>query len=114
MDAAFERYRFARDQKIGRAIPCAFCGERYRKLTQAHAFCCNSGKGNCKDAFWAMKDEFGCTMREVAKNANDKKAAKQPVSNEITQFVHGMLPYATGPELSKIARILGYYDNNEE
>lgn len=115
MDAAFERYRFARDQKIGRGIPCAYCGETFRKKTQAHAFCSNNGAGNCKDAFWQMKDEYGVTMRTVARRVNIKKASREPnEQNEVAQYVHGMLQYATGPQLSKIARILGYYDSNEE
>lgn len=109
MDAAFERYRFARDQKIGRKLPCAYCGERFTKKTQAHAFCSNKGPGNCKDAFWSMKDEFGVHMRDVANRVITKrtKAAKAGTDARVV-FIQGMIPNATRKELIQIARILGY------
>lgn len=52
-----EAYSKAKAAKTWEKIICPVCGKVVVKKSYQQAFCCNSGRMNCKDRYWNLTDE---------------------------------------------------------
>jgi hypothetical protein len=51
-------YDTAKAAPVGSKILCPTCRRSHRKTSYQKIFCCNTGRGNCKDRYWNSVDEL--------------------------------------------------------
>jgi hypothetical protein len=52
-----DRYRMAKGAKVGETVICPTCEKQFIKRSYQQAFCCNRGRGNCKDRYWNVTED---------------------------------------------------------